>query len=134
MSFLVNKQQSTAAKTDNEEYAFHGLRKDADGLLYYTKAHFAGSDSVDLTDGTDIAFGGIEDVDAGTKNSSVKGTTDSGISEHENNGGAKYYDGSRFDNNKLKYYLNSNGFLVARYMNDYVSNDGQDGATENWKA
>jgi hypothetical protein len=36
MAYLVTKE-NTKYKTYTDEYAFHGLNRDADGLLRYTK-------------------------------------------------------------------------------------------------
>ncbi len=46
--------------------------------------------------------------------------------------GSRAYDGVRFDNNKLTYYMNADGFLVARYFEDFTYNSGATGNTRNY--
>ena len=71
---LVNKN-NLAQDTPSSQLAFHGLYRDANGKLTYTKALFANTqESVALTDGTGFAYNGIEEL--------IRGTTDSGVAHN----------------------------------------------------
>ena len=47
---------------DKSEFAVHGLTRDADGALTYTRVKFADSESLDLTDSEGFTYGGMEDI------------------------------------------------------------------------
>ena len=113
--------------TISDEYAFHAFKRDADGLLTYTKIKMNGTESVDLTDDTGFAYNGLEDMLDGTlddgttqTNSLPVGYEESGRNQWDTNIGNRNHDQFRFDNLKLFYYLDGNGKLIARYKNDYV--------------
>ena len=61
MAYLVTKE-NTKYKTFTDEYAFHGLKKDSTGLLTYTKVLLSSDESVDITTGEGISYGGLKDL------------------------------------------------------------------------
>jgi hypothetical protein len=126
-------------KTFTEEYAFHGLKKDSSGLLTYTKVLMASDDSVSVTEGDGIAYGGLEDLqinldkNGDNNNLTLKGITPDTVLAYENDIGKRSYDQIRFDENKLFYYMNEQGYLVARYLKNFIY-ESQTGATRNWRS
>mgnify|MGYP001342335190 CR=1 FL=1 len=117
---------SGQVNTISDEYAYHALSRDADGLLTYTKVKLNGNETVELTNDKGFAYNGLEDMlegktDDGTDyNMWQTGTSETGRESHETNVSNRNHEQFRFDNLKLFYFLNSNGKLVARYKNDYV--------------
>ena len=47
---------------DKSEFAVHGLTRDADGALTYTRVKFADSETLDLTNEEGFVYGGMEDI------------------------------------------------------------------------
>lgn len=138
MAYLVTKE-NTKYKSFTDEYAFHGLKKDSTGLLTYTKVLLSSDESVSLTEGTGFAYGGLQDLQDNLDNAgenmnlSRKDLDESGISGHQNNSGKRSYDQTRLDKDKLVYFMNADGYLVARYLKDFTFSE-RNGATRNWKA
>ena len=138
MAYLVTKE-NTKYKTFTDEYAFHGLKKDSTGLLTYTKALLSSDDSVDITTGEGISYGGLKDLQDNKDNNgdnineSAKGVNE-GAASYLNNSGKRNYDQIRFDADKLTHFMDADGFLVARYLKDFTFNENVNGATRNWKA
>lgn len=86
--------------------AFHGFFRDSEGKLIYTKESLtSGSSEINLTDGS-VLDDGI-DFTAGGRN-------DADRKDGEN------YDQWLLDSNELVFYLNDNGFLVARINETYT--------------
>ena len=132
MAYIVNSTISqTATVFNSDESAFHGLKRDEDGLLTYTKIPFRSNETVNLSDFA-IAYDGLDDLNTGRANEAQRGTQEENRDQYESNGGARAYDGARFDSNKVTYFMNDNGFLVARYFSDFSYNVGQNGQTRNW--
>jgi len=110
----------------SDQYAYHALKRDSDGLLTYTRVLMNGTESIELTNDDGFSFNGIEDMlegktDDGTDyNMWQTGTSETGRAAHETNIGNRNHEQFRFDNLKLFYYLNSAGKLVARYKQDFV--------------
>jgi len=96
--------------------AFHGLKVSADGLLTYTKVGLSDNATVNITDGTH------QQSLMGTDNDAAKGTS-----------AGWTYDQVRVDDNKLTYYMDAAGHLVAKYFGEYSYAASSDGATRNWK-
>ena len=123
----VSVTGAVGVDTISDEYAYHAFKRDADGLLTYTKVKLNGTESIDLTDDTGFAYNGLEDMLDGTlddgttqTNSLPVGYEESGRNQWDTNIGNRNHDQFRFDNLKLFYYLDGNGKLIARYKNDYV--------------
>ena len=86
--------------------AFHGFFRDAEGKLIYTKESLTdGSTQIELTDGSVLDDG--VDFTAGGRN-------DADRKAGEN------YDQWLLDSNELNFYLNDEGFLVARINAPYT--------------
>ena len=58
-SFL---QDATGVVGDKAEFAVHGLTRDDDGKLTYSRVKFSDSESLDLTNDGGFVFGGMEDI------------------------------------------------------------------------
>jgi len=138
MAYLVTKE-NTKYKTFTDEYAFHGLKKDSTGLLIYTKVPLSSDEEVEVTTGEGLSYGGLEDLqknldNAGANiNASIKGVDEANITSSQNNSGKRNYDSIRFDQDKLVYFMNADGFLVARYLKDFTFSNTTNGATRNWR-
>ena len=129
----------------SDEYAFHGMRigkpgetatinidgsdqtVDIDGCLVYTKVLLNGTEEVVLTTGEGFAYNGLEDMvdgmlaDGTTEYNSLQAEySEPGKESWETNIKHRHHEQMRFDNLKLKYFINSNGMLVARYKQNYT--------------
>ena len=110
----------------SDEYAYHALTRDADGLLTYTKVKLNGTESIELTNNDGFSYNGLEHMlegqtpDGTPYNMWQEGTSETGKEAHETNIGNRNHEQFRFDNLKLFYYLNGDGKLVARYKQDFV--------------
>ena len=114
------------------EFALHGLDRDADGKLTYTKILWDGTDAVTVNTGG-FAFNGLEEMIEGVlPDGTLINSLQDGYSEgaadaaggdavsaapavHETNVAHRAYQQVRFDNNALTYFINDDGMLVARY-------------------
>ena len=114
------------------EFALHGLDRDADGKLTYTKILWDGTDAVTVNSGG-FAFNGLEEMiegvlPDGTLINTLQDGYQQGAAEanggdpvtaspaaHETNVAYRAFQQVRFDNNALTYFINSDGNLVARY-------------------
>ena len=54
----------------SDQYAYHALKRDSDGLLTYTRVLMNGTESIELTNDDGFSFNGIEDM--------LEGKTDDG--------------------------------------------------------
>jgi len=111
----------------SDDYAYHAFKRDADGLLTYTKIKINGTETVELTNSNGFAFNGLDDMIDGTLddgtteyNNLQSGYTETGRNSWDTNISNQNHDQFRFDNLKLFYYLNADGKIVARYKQDYV--------------
>lgn len=72
---MINSASALAQQTPSSQFALHGLRRDADGKLIYTKSLFANTaETIDMTDGTGFAYMGVEEF--------IRGTTDAGVAHN----------------------------------------------------
>jgi len=134
---VSNNVTSTFQETDRvNKLTFHGLRKDSTGLLFYNKTALSSSDTVNVTEGDGLAYGGLSDLEDNKDNSnadinlSQKGVSE-GVASHLYDRGKRNFDQIQFDTNNLTYFMNETGFLVARYLRNFSFNS-QNGATRNW--
>ena len=67
---LKARDRSTDALTPSET-AFHALSRDDDGILTYTKVLWNSNGTIDMTDGSGLAYLGVEEL--------VEGVTTSGV-------------------------------------------------------
>ena len=138
MPYLVPKNDASH-KTFSEEYALHALTVSDNGLLTYKKIMLSSDESVTLTDGDGLTYGGLQSLIDNVDNSdnsineSQKGVDETSVESWQNNSGKRALDQTHFDSNKLTYYMDANGNLVARYLKDFTYNN-KTGATRNWKA
>jgi len=91
-----------------DKFYVHALRRDADGMLRYTKQKTNEGGVVDVshrTDGSQLPgfLEGIDYVDETTENK-----------EYLNHSADKYQQ-YRFDFRKLSYYIDAEGYLVAQF-------------------
>jgi hypothetical protein len=121
-----------------KKLVFHGLRKDSTGLLYYNKTSVNSEDSVEVTTGEGLSYGGLADLENNKDNSnasinlSQNGVTE-GVASHLNDRGKRNYDQIQFQTNPLTYFMNETGFLVARYFKNFTFSETANGATRNWR-
>ena len=113
-------------------FALHGLDRDADGLLTYSKVLWDGTDEI-LVNSGGFAFNGLEQMIEGVlpdgtlintlQDGYQEGAADAGGGDpvtsapatHETNAEFRAMQQVRFDNNELTYFISSDGNLVARY-------------------
>jgi hypothetical protein len=108
------------------DFAMHAFNRDADGLLTYTKVLWDSDEPVELANGEGIFVNGLEQLldnrlDDGTPMNSVQeGYVEPNREQWQTQSVHRKYEQTRFDNNKLFYFINSRGYLVARYNRDYT--------------
>ena len=100
--------QSVAQAND---FTVHALRRDADGMLHYTKAKSTENDVFDFhrTDGEEYEDF-LQGVDYVTANAGAKALT---------NDPDDKYQQFRFDFRNLTYFIDDEGYLVARLNKTY---------------
>ncbi len=134
-SNYIGKSPVDVAETGADfgpEFAMHGLDRDADGKLTYSKVLWDGTDAVTVNSGG-FAFNGLEEMiegvlPDGTLINTLQDGYQQGAAEanggdpvtaspaaHETNVAFRAFQQVRFDNNALTYFINSDGNLVARY-------------------
>ena len=110
---------STAASSQivaqSNDFTVHALRRDKDGMLYYTVARSTEDDVFDFhrTDGEEYTdfLQGVEYIDA----------TPNAPKEYSNDVDDKYQQ-FRFDFRRLTYFIDNDGYLVARLNKSYDHN------------
>ena len=110
---------STAASSQivaqSNDFTVHALRRDKDGMLYYTLARSTEDEVFDFhrTDGEEYTdfLQGTEYVDA----------TPSVAKQYSNDADDKYQQ-FRFDFRRLTYFIDNDGYLVARLNKSYDHN------------
>jgi hypothetical protein len=136
---LVVSNFNNAYTSKTDEYAIHALKVIDDGLLIYTKVKYNSNETFNATTGEGFAYGGLEDLEEnvladGTTNanSSIRGVNEN-VASYLNNKGKRNYDQIRFDKDKLTYYINADGFIVARYLENYTYPKNSNGQQENYR-
>ena len=114
-----------AESTMSSQFAMHSLSRDADGLLTYTKVLWNSNEEINMSNGAGQAYTGVEEFIEGKNNEGEWHNKTRRIDSHpsaEVKTDSKYrtYEQVRFDHQKLTYFINSRGFLVARYVQDYT--------------
>ena len=110
---------STAATSQvvaqSNDFTVHALRRDKDGMLYYTVARSTEDEVFDFhrTDGEEYTdfLQGVEYIDA----------TPNAPKEYSNDIDDKYQQ-FRFDFRRLTYFIDDDGYLVARLNKSYDHN------------
>lgn len=121
---IKNNDLIAEQSTVPSQFAMHALTRDADGLLTYTKVLWNGSETIDLSTGAGLAFSGVEEFvqganSEGTKHNETRIIDENASTDTQTNLKNRQYEQVRFDGQKLTYFINSQGFLVARYVQDY---------------
>ena len=106
---------STAATSQvvaqSNDFTVHALRRDKDGMLYYTVAR-----------STEDAVFDFHRLDGEEYTDSLQGveyvTADAGDKKYSNDVDDKYQQ-FRFDFRRLTYFIDSDGYLVARLNKSY---------------
>ena len=120
------------------EAAIHVLHRDETGLLTYKKVYVQGNETIELNSGEGFAFGSLDALLAGVDasgnniNESQWRVDESGQEYYEDNVGNRAFEQMSISRDKITYYLNSDGNLVARHEQNFTYAATQDGATENW--
>jgi hypothetical protein len=116
MALHLSRSATTGEKTvtQSNDFVIHGLRRDSTGMLYYTRVGSASSEVADFhrTDGTQYPgfLDGVDYVDETTEEKSYVNTpTDK-------------YQQYRFDFRGLNYFIDDDGYLVARITGTYDYN------------
>ena len=124
MAYVASSASATSLQNNLTvaSSAFHGLKVDDGGLLTYSRVFLTENATVELSDGSGIPISGLSGLVAGTNNDAAKGTLS-----------GQLYQQVRVDDIKLTYYMNSDGYLVAKYFGDFTDASSSDGATRNWK-
>lgn len=125
LSDLVKSNSLKAEQsTVSDQFGMHALNRDADGLLTYTKVLWNSSEEIDMTTGAGLAYAGVEEMVSGLSADGVPHNETRRIDSHSSTSTQtdmqhRTYEQVRFDHQKLTYFINSRGFLVARYVQDY---------------
>jgi len=124
MAYVASSASATSLQNNLTvaSSAFHGLKVDSDGLLTYSRVFLTENATVELSDGSGIPISGLSGLVAGTNNDAAKGTLS-----------GQLYQQVRVDDIKLTYFMNADGYLVAKYFGDFTYASSSDGATRNWK-
>lgn len=137
MAYLVNKSLKKA-EGYNDESAVHALKKDDTGILTYSKVKFYGDEgSINMSDGSGFPYS-LDQIESGfaTDGQTLINDVQKGVSEGSDNRqynfNSRSNDQIKIDHRKVTYYINSNGFLVARFDKSYPYAATQNGATGNW--
>ena len=117
MSLYLSASTAVVGQTvaQSNDFTVHALRRDKDGMLRYTKARSTEDEVFDFhrTDGEEYKdfLQGVEYLDA----------TPNVPREYTNDPDDKYQQ-FRFDFRRLTYFIDSDGYLVARLNKDYDHN------------
>ena len=117
MSLYLSASTAAGAQTvaQSNDFTVHALRRDKDGMLYYTVARSTEDDVFDFhrTDGEEYTdfLQGQEYIDA----------TPNAPKAYSNDVDDKYQQ-FRFDFRRLTYFIDDDGYLVARLNKSYDHN------------
>lgn len=125
LSDLIKSNSLKAEQsTVSDQFAMHALGRDDNGLLTYTKVLWNSSEEIPMNIGNGRAYAGVEEFVAGVTADGVPHNETRQIDSHSSTSTKtdtqhRKYEQVRFDHQKLTYFINSRGFLVARYVQDY---------------
>jgi len=117
MSLYLSASTAVVGQTvaQSNDFTVHALRRDKDGMLHYTNARSTENEVYDFhrTDGEEYTdfLQGQEYIDA----------TPNAAREYSNDPDDKYQQ-FRFDFRHLTYFIDSDGYLVARLNKTYDHN------------
>ena len=130
-------EKASVFTNSTTEMAIHALRKDEDGLLYYTKVKLNSNDDITMAAGG-LAYSGLSDIVAnqfkdGTPVNDTNPTEgETGLEQHENNKINRFWNQHQMKMDKYQYFINTNGMFVMRFLGTDYSYGAQDGSTANW--
>ena len=114
MALYLSASTAVVGQTvgQSNDFTVHALRRDSEGMLYYTKARSTEDAVFDFhrLDGTpylDISTGVYDYVDETTEEKSYK------------NHPQDKYQQYRFDSRKVQYFVDDDGYFVIRFNEDY---------------
>ena len=113
MALYLSASSAVVGQTvaQSNDFTVHALRRDADGMLHYTKAKSTDTDVFDFhrTDGEEYTDF-LQGTDYVTANAGAKALT---------NDPDDKYQQFRFDFRNLTYYIDDDGYFVARLNKTY---------------
>ena len=113
MALHLSSSSGTVGQTvaQSNDFTVHALRRDKDGMLHYTKARSTEDEVFDFhrTDGEEYTdfLQGTEYINAPAGDKTYTSDPDD------------KYQQFRFDFRRLTYFIDSDGYLVARLNKDY---------------
>jgi hypothetical protein len=116
MAMFLSRSASTGDKSvsQSNDFIIHALRRDSAGMLYYTKVGSASTEVADFhrTDGTQYPgfLDGVDYVDETTEEKSLV------------NHPADKYQQYRFEFRNVNYFIDDDGYFVARINGNYDHN------------
>ena len=146
MALVVNKvynAKDANGKTITSEYALHGMKRDADGLLTYTKVNWYSGDTINMDNGEGTAYNSVGSFQTnemeyasgpygvGHNINDIPIEYDSTTDPRLANTKFRNYEQHVFDENKATYFINDEGYLILRIGSEYTYSS-KDGATGNW--
>lgn len=117
MSLFLSASTATSSQivAQSNDFTVHALRRDKDGMLYYTIARSTEDEVFDFhrTDGEEYTdfLQGTEYIDS----------TPNAVKQYSNDVDDKYQQ-FRFDFRRLTYFIDNDGYLVARLNKSYDHN------------
>jgi hypothetical protein len=116
MAIHLSRVSNTGTKlvSQSNDFIIHALRRDSSGMLYYTKVGSASTEVGDFhrTDGTQYPgfLDGVDYVDETTEERSYV------------NHSADKYQQYRFEFRNINYFIDDDGYFVARINGNYDHN------------
>ena len=146
MALVINKvynAKDANGKTITSEYALHGMKRDDDGLLTYTKVNWYSGDTINMDNGEGTAYNSVGSFQTnemeyasgpygvGHNINDIPIEYDSTTDPRLANTKFRNYEQHVFDENKATYFINDEGYLILRIGSEYTYSS-KDGATGNW--
>ena len=108
---LSRMEAGAKSVTQSNDFVVHALRRDADGMLQYTKVSSGSTDVADFhrLDGTQYPgfLDGEDYVDETTEDKAYKNDVNDKYQQY------------RFDSRKVMYFFDSDGYFCIRFNEDY---------------
>ena len=146
MALVITKvynAKDANGKTITSEYALHGMKRDDDGLLTYTKVNWYSADTIKMDNGEGTAYNSVGSFQTnemeyasgpygvGHNINDIPIEYDSTTDPRLANTKFRNYEQHVFDENKATYFINDEGYLILRIGSEYTYSS-KDGATGNW--
>ena len=119
MALYLSASTAVVGQTvgQSNDFTVHALRRDESGMLHYSKARSTEDNSATPFDYHRMDGTQYDDFLQGTEYV----TADAGDKKYTNDADDKYQQ-FRFDFRRLTYFIDSDGYLVARLNKDYDHN------------